>query len=617
MSSQRICPCQSLNGSAKGASAAAPAQAGSPENPLCPSCVTAKLEPHLRKRSETRRKHAEMRTWCADRLQALRCEEGDSGPAAAPGVGRSDASRNADAGTKKSENKQRDILTDANSASEEHPGIRGASLSRLKDQSDALRCRLDELRLVCGEQSVQVAALALRNDERHQRLQEERRRVEAARLGLDGIWVGVLGGGDDGHDEEAVDGGGGAIRENELEKARGHAEAAVVDGLPGAISSLVSEVRSRRLALALRAFDAHRIDIGPDCSNDVQNDDSDAAEGQDPDETGARERAAARKERMRRRPRGVGKICALPLPHAGPALYGVLPPAVLASSLRLVASLTAVLSRCLSISLPHPIYLRPLVAGGGGGSTSSSSSSRANTRAAAALARAQRKECGDIIETVDDRDTLEDVLPLNGGVDDIENGGSANGNGNGNDNGNGNGNGNASSSGSGSQALISSASSIRTLGRTARWAFAKATGHSSSEGGLPQPSTATSTSSTTMADAPPSYSNLSNAKQTYNAPIDKATMATRIRHAAAAVVWEGPDGTEGEYTLIPPGWTGAPIRARSPEDNFATGLTFLQNNIVALCIRAGVQVSEMWPAEALLLNLDLLRIHLSSQTDEK
>ena len=515
-----------------------------------------------------------MRTWCAERLQTLRCEEEDGSGGGA---------------------------------------IRGASLSHLKDQSDTLRSRLAELRSVCGEQSVQVAALALRNDERHQRLQEERRRVEAARSGLDGIWVGVLGGGDYGHDEDNINGGD-AIRENELEKARGHAEAAVVDGLPGAISSLVSEVRKRRLALALQAFDAHRIDIGPDCSNDTQRDDNkddDATDRQDDaDETGARKRAAARKERMRRRPRGVGKICALPLPHAGPALYGVLPPAVLASSLRLVASLTVVLSRCLGIPLPHPIYLRPLIVSGGGGAstvTRSSSSSRAKARAAASLARAQRKECGDIIETVDDRETLEDVLPLNGGiVDDVEVKGS------------GYGNGTASSSGSGSQPLLSSASasSIRTLGRTARWAFNKATGHSSSEGGLPQSSSVTSASnSTTMADAPPSYSNLSNAKQTYNAPIDKAAMATRIRHAAAAVISEGSDGTV-LYTLIPPGWTGAPTRARSPEDDFATCMQLLQNNVVALCIRAGVQVSEMWPAEALLLNLDLLRIHLCSQVDE-
>ena len=531
-----------------------------------------------------------MRTWCAERLKQLRCEGKSSG----------DTSASAGAKGNGIEIKNEEtILTDENS--QNAGGISGASLSRLKDESDALRSRLDELRLVCGEQSVQVAALALRNDERHQRLQEERRRVEAARLGLDGIWVGVLGGGGDDDHDAKVDGGD-AIRENELEKARGHAEAAVVDGLPGAISSLVSEVRSRRLALALQAFDAHRIDIGPDCSNTVQNsNDEDTVEGHDADETGAKARAAARRERMRRRPRGVGKICALPLPHAGPALYGVLPPAVLASSLRLVSSLTVVLSRCLGIALPHPIFLRPLIASST--TSTSSSSSRAKARAAAALAHAQRKECGDIIETVDNGEVLEYMLALNGG-DDTEDVIS---------------NGNTTSSSSGSQALLSSASSMRTLGRTARWALAKATGHSTttSEVAAAKSPSSTSASNAVMSEAPPMYSNLSNAKQTYNAPIDKATMANQIRHAAAAVIWEGSDGTGGEYTLIPPGWTGAPVRTRSPEDDFATGLQLLQNDVVALCIRAGVQVSDMWPAEALLLNLDLLRIHLSSQADEE
>ena len=536
-----------------------------------------------------------MRTWCSQRLKELRCEKSSGAGDSAPGRGDgpNDAFETDDTNN---------ILTGANSA-QVHAGISGTSLSRLKDQSDTLRSRLDELRLVCGEQSVQVAALLMRNDERHQRLQEERRRVEAARLGLDGIWVGVLGGGGDSdYDAEVVSSG--AIRENELEKARGHAEAGVVDGLPGAISSLVAEVRSRRLALALLAFDAHRIDIGPDCSNDVQSNEEDTTEVQDTDETGARARAAARKERTRRRPRGVGKICALPLPHAGPALYGVLPPAVLASSLRLVSSLTVALSRCLGITLPHPIFLRPLIASGGGGSISNSGSSSRSTkaRAAAALARAQRKECGDIIETVNGGEVFADLLALNGG-NDIEEVDS-------------NGNGNTPSSSSGSQSLLSSASSIRTLGRTARWALAKATGHSSGDGGVTLSSSATLASNTTMVEAPPSYSNLSSAKQTCNAPIDKATVANRIRHSAAAVIWESSNGTGGEYSLIPPGWTGAPVRPRSPEDDFATGLQLLQNNVVALCIRAGVQVSDMWPAEALLLNLDLLRIHLSSQADE-
>lgn len=56
---------------------------------------------------------------------------------------------------------------------------------------------------------------------------------------------------------------------------------------------------------------------------------------------------------------GIGKICGLPLPHAGFELYGVLPPEELQSALRLVAQLTFMISRCLNITLPHPICLLP------------------------------------------------------------------------------------------------------------------------------------------------------------------------------------------------------------------------------------------------------------------
>jgi hypothetical protein len=45
------------------------------------------------------------------------------------------------------------------------------------------------------------------------------------------------------------------------------------------------------------------------------------------------------------------------------------------------------------------------------------------------------------------------------------------------------------------------------------------------------------------------------------------------------------------------------------EERFAIGLQLLQNDIVALCIRAGVDVSQLWPAESVLLNLHSLWRH--------
>ena len=51
-------------------------------------------------------------------------------------------------------------------------------------------------------------------------------------------------------------------------------------------------------------------------------------------------------------------------------------------------------------------------------------------------------------------------------------------------------------------------------------------------------------------------------------------------------------------------------------DEFATGLQLLQNDVVSLCIAAGVPVADMWPAEALLLNLNALRVHLVQELEQ-
>jgi len=619
------CPCHVLVGGSPSSSpdptsarSGSKGQRNTPLNPLCPSCVSLELQPHWEKRSEARKRHLEMKRWCGERLHELRRDGGHD----------EDANGNVDGSCPNNDKAERgkDTLT-STSTSGSNIGISGTSLSRLKHQSDQRRAQLDQLRLVCGDRSVKVASLALRNDERQQRLLEERQRIEAARLGLDAIWVGVLGGADDDDAEEEFDntnkrGSGKDGTTKHESSCRSDQDYVAQDGLPGAVSLLASEAKSRRLDLALCAFDAHRIDIGPDCSNAVDgkdkreenNSEKTEEEQDDEDETGAKARAAARAERMRRRPRGVGKVCGLPLPHAGPALYGVLPPAVLASSLRLAASLTVMISRCLGIALPHPILLRPLGIASIGDSRSNSSR-RSKARIAAARSNAQRKQCGDIAETVSvSKTSLEDLLMLS--TDDnrtelntIKSGPRLAGNGSGN------------APTSASQSLLSSASSIRTFGRTARWALAMATGNSSSEAVPPvSASHSTKALSNVSTETPPSYSNLSSATK-HDSPIDKSTLAARIRHAAAAVIWEGGDGTGGEYALIPPGWAGAPVRSSasslpdglSPDDEFATGLQLLQNDVIALCIRAGVQISDMWPAEALLLNLDLLRIHLQKE----
>jgi hypothetical protein len=49
------------------------------------------------------------------------------------------------------------------------------------------------------------------------------------------------------------------------------------------------------------------------------------------------------------------------------------------------------------------------------------------------------------------------------------------------------------------------------------------------------------------------------------------------------------------------------------QEEFAIALQLLQNNVIALCIRAGVPVNHLFPAEAMLLNLHALATYCQEQ----
>ena len=51
------------------------------------------------------------------------------------------------------------------------------------------------------------------------------------------------------------------------------------------------------------------------------------------------------------------------------------------------------------------------------------------------------------------------------------------------------------------------------------------------------------------------------------------------------------------------------------EEKFNTGMQLLQNDVVALCFRAGVEISTLWPAESVLLNLYSLLCHCRKKAD--
>jgi len=123
--------------------------------------------------------------------------------------------------------------------------------------------------------------------------------------------------------------------------------------------------------------------------------------------------------------------------------------------------------------------------------------------------------------------------------------------------------------------------------------------------------------------------------------MDEKSVNRRLRHATCAILRENDEAAGNgvelvDYELIAPQWNSTGNNSTVPEgihsnvdssatlarddlrhqeERFATGLQLLQNDVVALCIRAGVPVQTLWPAEALLLNLNALLLHCQQQIE--
>jgi hypothetical protein len=276
------------------------------------------------------------------------------------------------------------------------------------------------------------------------------------------------------------------------------------DPTTGALSrSIVSsteQVKTLRFQWAVRVFAMHRLDV----------------------EEQEEKTTTTRPTLRHRHARGVGKIGGLPLPHAGPELFGVLPPHELQSALRLVASLTSTVARCLGIVLPHPIRLQP----NGPNGDIAEADTRGAFENAQSSPSAERKEPSSL-----------------------------------------------------SASTTSLMSIMETTSSWGRKALARATGHQTLK-------------DTAHTSIPPS--------------LDSTAVEQRLRHATSAVLAEDDSPSSSLYALS---------HNLVNEEEFAIGLQLLQNDIVALCIRAGVPVANLWPAEGLLLNLHALFVYCCEQSN--
>lgn len=206
--------------------------------------------------------------------------------------------------------------------------------------------------------------------------------------------------------------------------------------------------------------------------------------------------------------RGIGKIGGLPLPNAGPELFAVLPASELQSALRMVASSTCLVARCLGINLPHPILLRPTlqhddIVQCGGPSEEKVKSNRNSSNLPTSVAMAAQKVTRSVFSAPTGR-------------------------------------------------LLAGASESSMV-------------------------------------PPPS--------------MDPSKVQQRLRHSRAAILAESDTPKSTTYAL----------EASLLGEEFATAWQLLQNNVVHLCIRAGVPVSDLWPAQAVLLNLHALYLYCKQE----
>lgn len=87
-------------------------------------------------------------------------------------------------------------------------------------------------------------------------------------------------------------------------------------------------------------------------------------------------------------------------------------------------------------------------------------------------------------------------------------------------------------------------------------------------------------------------------------------LVPRSGQDAAAVEEKAP--SRRRYPLSPP----ADSQNLKDADAFATALNLLQNDVTHVCVKAGVPPHELWPAEAILLNLVELRDKAASEVDK-
>jgi len=485
-----------------------------------------------------------------------------------------------------------------------------------------LKHKLQCLRSTSNELAVRLTAKTMENDERESQLQFNATKIQLARERLEVMRRCLLL-----HSEE-----GAPTNSNKLEEGKCSTDSdgdyQIGGGLKDALVTGTKQIQTLRFQYACKVFVMHKIDVGEQYTSN-NNKKNENEEQQHSGNNNSNLSAT-----------GVGKIGNLPLPHAGPVLYGVVPRMVLASSLRWVASLTQLVARCLGVVLPHPIL----------------------------VCFKECRQCGcmydftsDVIDMLDDADSDDEYCDhdemicsacLNEGHQNT-----------------------ATTTTIKQQSikpLTSSATStqsqrrsslLKLVGKSARKAISLTTSatsraisqYSSSSSSIDLDQSVMSSHVQQQQRSSCQQSKTHSTKSTTDNGVVSMSLESKINHATFAHLRESHDASATEYVLDPPRWNeegSTTTRSNSSnnslddtndsergvdsmdnakrthttfntreefhiaEEKFATGLQLLQNNVLSLCFRVGVRIDTLWPAESMLLNLNSLWIHCQKMAEE-
>ncbi|GKY95698.1 hypothetical protein MPSEU_000530600 [Mayamaea pseudoterrestris] len=440
--------------------------------------------------------------------------------------------------------RQRALQLREEAASNYRPATVVYEFEKLQDQAEQLRKKLRKLQ-------ERQADLALRVARKNVELDDKRERVRMMMGGDQAVTRQATSrehmGAPDGKNENSRINTSTTIARERLIRLQD----SVLPSLGEGIREAEHRAHLLRWSWALQALEIHRLDVQ---LPKVREYEQQQQRKEDADGASSTSTSTTMRQSHRRTARGIGKISGLVLPHAGPELFGVLPEMELTSALRLVASVTKLVAQCLGVPLPHPIWLQPPLASAATG-----------------------KDETDIIHMASDveQDSATNVTVQSQGNDL-----------------------------SGSLLVSASTASSALMGSIL----------SQSKSMLRRAITATSSGST--APAHPLIESLPNKSPSLSSKplsMDPLLVQQRIRHAQAAILQDDPTTklkSSDTTSTASPMRKGGSYYALTPQgtssEDFGIAWQLLQHNVVSLCIRAGVPVDQLWPAEAVLLNLHAL-----------